>query len=267
VTTISPPVTELPNAVSAIRRRGDFGRLDAGRVWWALALRSVLAVGFQVLFALAFSISGDASPWRSAADWWLGSFALAEVVNLGLLNRWARAEGIELRDLYNLDRRGWVGDLKWFSLALVVAAPLGFLPNVMLAQALWGDPEVAADLTFRAVPVLAAWSMVVVFPIIHALTELPTYFGYVMPRLQALTGRARMPLLVTSAVLSAQHIFLPFLFDWRYLVWRLLMFLPFALWIGWIINKRPTALPYLVVAHALLDLSLPIYVLQASMGG
>jgi hypothetical protein len=267
VTTISLPVAEFPNGVVAIRRRVANRRLGARRVWWALAMRSLLALGFQAFFAVAFSISGDSSPWRSAADWWLGSFALAEVVNLWTLNRLARAEGITLRDLYNFNRRDWAGDLKWLFLALLVAAPLGYLPNILLAQALWGDPVVAADLTFRAVPVLAAWSMVVVFPIIHALTELPTYFGYVMPRLQALTGRAWMPLLVTSAVLSAQHMFLPLLFDWRYLVWRLLMFFPFALWIGWIIDKRPTALPYLVVAHALLDLSLPVYVLQASMGG
>ncbi len=114
---------------------------------------------------------------------------------------------------------------------------------------------------------LAAWLMLGLFPIIHALTELPTYFGSVMPRLQALTGRRWMPLVATSVMLSTQHVFLPLLLDGRYFVWRLLMFLPFALWFGWIVMKRPTVLPYLVVGHALLDLSLPIYVLQASLGG
>jgi hypothetical protein len=104
-----------------------------------------------------------------------------------------------------------------------------------------------------------------VFPIIHALTELPTYFGYVLPRLSAMT-RPRMALVLTAAVLSFQHLFLPLLFDWKYLVWRALMFLPFALWIGWIIHRRATVLPYLAIAHALLDVTLPIYVLQASMG-
>ncbi len=267
VTAISAPVAELPNSVVLIRQRIARGLLGGRRVWWALFMRSLLAVGFQSLFAAAFLIAGNSAPWRSAADWWLASFALAEVVNLWLLNRWARAEGIAIRHLYNLDRRGWRADIKWLVLALLVAAPLGFLPNVLLAQGLWADPATPADLTFRAVPILAAWLMVGLFPIIHALTELPTYFGYVMPRLQALTGRPWMPLLVTSAMLSTQHVFLPLLFDWRYLVWRLLMFLPFALWFGWIVKRRPTVLPYLVVAHALLDLSLPIYVLQASLGG
>jgi hypothetical protein len=260
-------IEQRPNSVVAIRQRVTDGLLGAHRVWWALFMRSLLVVGFQALFAAAFLIAGESSPWRSAADWWLASFATAEVVNLWLLNRWARAEGIALRDLYNLRRESWTGDVKWLVVALLVAAPLGFLPNILLAQVLWDDPATPADLTFRAVPILAAWVMVGLFPIIHALTELPTYFGYVMPRLEALTGHRWMPLLATSVMLSTQHVFLPLLFDWRYLVWRLLMFLPFALWFGWIVKKRPTVLPYLVVAHALLDLSLPIYVLQASLGG
>lgn len=122
------------------------------------------------------------------------------------------------------------------------------LPSFFLASALWADGQTAQDLVFRAVPVWAAWSMVLVFPIVHALTELPTYFGYVMPRLQVLSGKTWMPLIVTASVLSAQHMFLPLLFDWRYLLWRSIMFLPLAVWFGWILKRRPTALPYLAVA-------------------
>jgi hypothetical protein len=108
--------------------------------------------------------------------------------------------------------------------------------------------------------------MLGVFPVIHGLTELPTYFGYVMPRLQTLTGRSLGPLMATAAVLSVQHAFLPLLFDWRYIVWRALMFLPLAAWFAWVVNRRPTVLPYLAIAHALLDVSLPILLLQASLG-
>jgi hypothetical protein len=230
-----------------------------------LFARIGLALLFQSLFALGFLIAGDETPWRAAADWWLGSFALAELVNLWLLARLARDEGLRLRDLYSFSRDTRAGDFKWLALALVGAAPLGFLPNVLLTQALWGDPELPAALTFRPLPIAAAWVLLGVFPIIHALTELPTYFGYVLPRLSAMT-RPRMALVLTAAVLSFQHLFLPLLFDWKYLVWRALMFLPFALWIGWIIHRRATVLPYLTIAHALLDVTLPIYVLQASMG-
>jgi hypothetical protein len=86
-----------------------------------------------------------------------------------------------------------------------------------------------------------------------------------MPRLQALTARIWLPFVVTASVLSVQHMFLPLLFDWRYIVWRALMFLPLTLWLGWIILRRPTSLPYVAAAHGLLDLSLPLLVLQATL--
>jgi hypothetical protein len=60
--------------------------------------------------------------------------------------------------------------------------------------------------------------------------------------------------------------FLPLLLDWRYLLWRMTMYLGLALWMGWVVDRRPTALPYLAGGHVLLDLSLPIFVLIASMG-
>jgi hypothetical protein len=86
-----------------------------------------------------------------------------------------------------------------------------------------------------------------------------------MPRLASANGWRIRAVVVCAAVLSVQHVFLPLLFDWRYLVWRALMFLPFALWLGYVIYRRPTTLPYLVVAHALLDSSLPIAVLMLSL--
>ena len=237
------------------------------RAWAMLPMRIILAVVFQALFAFAYLLTGDDSPWQSAADLWIASFALAEFVNLWLLARLARVEGIRLVDLYNPRRGGRSTDLRWTGLAVVVAAPLAFLPTALLAQALWSDPEIGQEMLFQPVWVPAAWVMLIVFPVIHALTELPTYYGYVLPRLEAVTSRVTVPLVLTALTLSLQHAVLPLLFDTRYLVWRALMFLPLALWFGWVIQKRPTSLPYMAAAHGLLDISLPIFVLTASLVG
>jgi hypothetical protein len=229
-----------------------------------LALRPALAIAFQAGLATIFLAAGSATPWRSAADWWLATFALVSLVNLVLLRWVLHREGGRLRDLYrpSADR---IADLKWAGLALLLAGPIAFLPNVALGMMLWGSPETGSDLSFRSLPVLAAVALVVAFPIVHAMAELPTYFGYVMPRLAVIIGSRWQALLIAAAVLSLQHVVLPLLFDWRYVAWRALMFLPFALWIGFVVMRRSTTMPYLVVAHALLDASLPIMVLLASL--
>jgi hypothetical protein len=229
-----------------------------------LVLRPVLAVVFQAILAALFLGSGSSDAWRDAADWWLATFALVSVVNLVVLRWLLHREGGRLRDLYrpSADR---IADLKWAGLALLVAGPAAFVPNLALGAVLWGSSQTGSDLSFRSLPVLAAAALVLAFPVVHAMAELPTYFGYVMPRLAILIGSRWQALLIAAAVLSLQHVALPLLFDWRYAVWRALMFLPFALWIGFVVMRRPTTMPYLVVGHALLDASLPILVLLASL--
>lgn len=255
----------LPNSLEAIQARVAKGAVGARSVWGMLALRPALALGFQCAFAVYFALSGSVEPWRDAADWWLGSFALGELINLWLLIRLSGREGLKYRDLLGVRKGEGRTDALWVVGALAVSGVAGFLPNVLLGRALWGDAQVGADLMFRSLPVAGAWAILVVFPAIHALTELPTYFGYVMPRLQALTGRPTSAAVVCALVLSAQHAFLPLLLDWRFVVWRLLMFLPFALLLAWVINRRPTTLRYLAVAHYFLDFQLPVFVLLVSI--
>ena len=88
-----------------------------------------------------------------------------------------------------------------------------------------------------------------------AFAELPTYFGYVMPRLEAQLKNGWVAWLIASFFLAAQHMFLPFILDGGYLLWRLGMFLPFALFTGLVLKFRPALLPYFMVVHALMDVT------------
>ena len=61
--------------------------------------------------------------------------------------------------------------------------------------------------------------------------------------------------LIASFFLAAQHIFLPLILDGGFILWRLGMYLPFALFAGLMIKLRPTLLPYYMIVHALIDVS------------
>jgi hypothetical protein len=189
---------------------------------------SAAGAGAQSPGDLRRSLSGRSLP-RPLADrggLWLAWFALASVINLIVLRLLLGREGIGLRDFYRGRTRGAhreIGsDLRWVGMALVIAAPLGILPNLLLSSVLWGDTTAGGALSFRPLPVFGAVAILAVFPIVHALAELPTYFGYVMPRLASANGWRIQAVVLCAAVLSVQHVFLPLLFDWRYLVWRAL---------------------------------------------
>jgi len=59
--------------------------------------------------------------------------------------------------------------------------------------------------------------------------------------------------LITGLMLVFQHVTLPLLLDARFILRRLLMFMPFALLMAVVLRWRPQLLPYLVVVHMLMD--------------
>ncbi|HSM38253.1 MAG TPA: hypothetical protein VK838_02890 [Candidatus Limnocylindrales bacterium] len=168
-----------------------------------LLARSVLAVALQAGLALTFLIGGADHPWRVAADWWLGTLTVVNVVVLLLLRRLLAAEGRRLRDLYRIRREQLRPDLPWLLAALFLLGPIGFVPNLLLGDALWGSAQQGADLSFRALPIWGAVTIMVTFPLLQGAAELPTYFGYVMPRLRSLYGWGPRALLVAALMLSA----------------------------------------------------------------
>ncbi len=60
---------------------------------------------------------------------------------------------------------------------------------------------------------------------------------------------------IASLFLGLQHATLPLILDGRFVLWRALMYLPFAFYIGAILKLRPRLLPFLVIGHALIDLA------------
>ncbi|MBP7694737.1 MAG: hypothetical protein KA764_22635, partial [Anaerolineales bacterium] len=61
---------------------------------------------------------------------------------------------------------------------------------------------------------------------------------------------------LAALMLGLQHLAMPFLFDLRFITWRALMYLPFALVTGLLLRWRPRLLPYFAIVHTLMNLSL-----------
>lgn len=95
--------------------------------------------------------------------------------------------------------------------------------------------------------------------------ELTIYFGYVMPRLEVITKKKWIAILLPVMMLSFQHAALPLLFDIRFIVWRLFMFLPFAFIMALIIRWKPKLFPYILIGHFLIDMMNGISILMTSM--
>lgn len=233
--------------------------LDTKRLTWAGSLlmvssRLVLFAVFQAFIAGLLALQSVAQPWHASSAWWPITATLTNLTCLFLLDRLLRLEGLRLRNIYySFDRRYIKQDILVTLGLVVLSAPLVILPSNLLGTILYGDANFTFEMMFRPLPLWASWIALTMFPLTIAFAELPTYFAYAMPRLSVLSGRFWFGVLVAVVMLSFQHATLPLIFDWRFILWRLLMFLGFALLIGLFLNWRPRLLPYLMVIHGLLD--------------
>ncbi len=223
--------------------------------WLMLPARLVLFAFWQMVFAMVLVLLGSSHAWVAAAAWWPVTAVLANLVCIWLLIVLYKQEGARFWDVFRLQRQTMKKDFFILLGALILAGPIAFLPNVLTATWLFGTQQAALDMFLQPLPVWGLIFAAILFPITIALAELPTYFAYCMPRLEAQTGRRWLAVLLASLFLAGQHATLPLLFDGRFILWRLLMFIPFALFVGLLLRWRPQLLPYLAVVHGLLDMA------------
>jgi hypothetical protein len=222
--------------------------------WLMLISRSVLFLLSQGLIALILMAAGTHSAWEEAGRYWTFIASFANFASLYLLVRVFNAEGKRYWDILRFSRAAWKTDLLWFIGFSMIGLPIAAAPREPLAAAIFGDPLTATNMLFRPIPM---WAFVLsfIFPLTIWFAELPTYFGFSMPRIETQLRNGLAAWLIASFFLAAQHMFLPTILDGGYLLWRFGMFLPFALFTGLVLKFRPSLLPYFVTIHALMDVT------------
>jgi hypothetical protein len=219
-----------------------------------LISRSVLFILAQSLIALVLAGTGAADPWYAAAGWWTFMAILANIASMFLLVYVFRLEGKRFLDILRFRREGRGKDLLYLLATIVIGLPLAAIPMNILAASLFNDPLTPVHMMFRPLP-LWAFILSFLFPLTIAFAELPTYFGYVMPRLAAQLKNGWLAWVLASFFLGTQHAFLPLLFDGRFFLWRLGAYMLFAFFTGLMLKLRPSLMPYAVIIHALADVS------------
>lgn len=229
-----------------------------------LVSRTCLFVLFQGLILGVLRLANGSASWEDTAPWWPVVAILANLASIAILAWALGCEGRPLTAAYHADFSTWKRDLLitlgvWLGAAILVSLPMAFV-----SQWLFATPTAPVEMMFGPLPRWAAWLVLLGFPITVALAELPTYFGYCMPRLAAQPRQGWLAVLLPAFFLAFQHCALPLLFDGRFILWRLLMFLPLALYLGLVLRWRMRLMPYLMVGHGLIDLQAALMVFALS---
>jgi membrane protease YdiL (CAAX protease family) len=240
----------VPNSYAALVERRASGVLTWSGPISMLFARSAFAVAAQGLVAAIYAARGSAMPWRDAAPWLPVYGTLIDVGCLCLLWRLARREGITLLDLIGFDRKRLRRDVL-FGLALIPPSLL-FIFGGNLAGSLLVYGNLDTLQIFEPLPLLPTLYAVLIFPLIWGITEQTTYNGYVLPRLQVLSGSTGFSVAVVALAWSFQHVVMPLTFDPDFMAYRLLSPVAFSTFIILVYLRVRRILP-LATAHWLMD--------------
>ena len=229
-----------------------------------LVARSVFMIAAQSLVALVYFLRRHHNPWNAAAPWWTVYATLVDIGCLVLLVKFTRAEGRRLRDLVGEMRLRWGYDV-WLGIAcFVFFLPAFTLPGLLANKLIFGTSHPNLYPGLLTERHLAIWGVLYSFSLfwlIWSPTEEMTYNGYALPRITALTRSKLLAVLLVSFWWSLQHSFIPFIPEWKYVVWRFLFFLPGVV-IACLIYLRIRRLAPLIVAHWAMDLLAVFYTLS-----
>jgi hypothetical protein len=212
-----------------------------------LVSRLILFLTFQAIIALI------AHSWETSEKYWLLSATLTNLVSITLLYFLFRSEGKNYLHIFRFKKAGYRKDLLVFLGLTLLSGPVVFAPGYFISKAIWNDPNVPTELMFGPVEDWVVYILLIAFPVTIALAELATYFGYIMPKLRKQLKAKWLAVLLPVVFLSLQHCTLPFIPDFSFILYRALVFLPFASLIGVSIYYRPSLFPYFAILHGLMD--------------
>jgi membrane protease YdiL (CAAX protease family) len=195
--------------------------------------------------------------------WWSVYGTLVDICCLGLIARFTRRERIGVRDLIGKVRLRWGRDIFAGIGLFLLTFPVFMSGSFVSSLLIYGSWDPQRNLYLLGVRTLPLWGVIYSFAawwLISAATEETTYQGYVLPRIEALSGRSWVAVLIVVFWWTLQHCALPFVPDAKYLAFRFVAFLP-GVTLLTLIYLRVRRLPPMIVAHWPMDLGAVIMTL------
>lgn len=235
-------------------------RLQRGQLSWTGPIlvvvgRSALIIAAQAVTVCWLGLRFHSWSWNSAARWWTVYGTLVDLGCLALIAAFLRKEGIRLRDLIGRVRLRWGYDFLLGCVILLLTFPFFMLAAPVVTRLLYGAGPVPTFAGLATARVLPTWAVVYSFSVwllIWSPTEEVTYQGYALPRLEVLFGTRWKAVALVSFWWAIQHPFLPFILDWKFFAWRLLVFLP-SMPILTLLYLKIRRLPPFFLAHWSMD--------------
>lgn len=217
-----------------------------------LPLRCVL---FILIFAAGILITGK--KLEEISFWWSLVASLVNGITILILCLWSRKNGSGYADLINY-RKGETKAGQVIGITfLILGAGMGgmYLAGFLCYHVI----PYAAPMMIAPVPVPLAAVNFFVLPVTTAFAEDGLYLGAGVNQIENKWAAIFIP----AFFFALQHSFIPTLFDFRYIIYRFISFLPLTVILCWYYQKKRNPLP-VMIGHGIIDLATAAQIMATS---
>lgn len=196
---------------------------------------------------------------EESAKWWPVLCNVFNVITILVLVLVCKYEGSDYRDLINYKKSQL--QFKNILSIIILMLSIGVGGMYVFGLAIYGH---IPTILVQPIPIWIAIINTILLPVTIVFAELPLYYGYSFNKIKEHTGNKFLAMGYIMFFYALQHSFIPLLFDWQYILFRFLSFLPLMIVLGIIYNKKRAMTP-LMIGHGILDLATGIQILIFSI--
>lgn len=220
-----------------------------------LGLLSLRTITFGIAFlltALVFYLIGADHFFIDAGPWWPVYGLFANFLCFVVIRNELRKGKIKTLSLINYQKLKIKKDLL-LGLAFILVSIILAVGSAFVFGYMMYDRYPYEKLPrFTDIPDIVIIIFVIVFPIVNSVLEEITYNGFLFPVLNNKFKNTYLTISIVLFFFTLQHVFITFVPDIKYIIWRLLSFIPLLLfWI--IIYSKMERLTTLILVHWFMD--------------
>lgn len=213
-----------------------------------------------VIFALLFMTGAGITKQKveDISNWWSVAASIVNVAVLCILFFFTKKNNSSFGELIQY-QKGKTKAKQIIGISVLIFV-VGMAGMYMAGFFCYGIIPYMAPMMIAPVPVWLAVMNVVILPVTTAFAEDGLYLGCGVNQIQ----NKFLAITVPAFFFALQHSFIPLLFDWKYVMYRFLSFLPLTLILCWYYYKKRNPVP-VMVGHALIDVATAVQILATSI--
>ncbi len=191
-------------------------------------------------------------------QWWSIIISFVNIITIIVLFRLARKENISYAKLINWNKN--TINLKHMLLMVFAIFFIGMLGMFSAGYFVYNEFPYLAEIMIKPIPFWLALLNAFILPLTTTLAEDGLYLGYSINRI----NNKWLAIFLPAFFYAFQHSFIPLLFDYQYIAYRFLSFLPLTiLFCFWYYKKKD--LKPIMIGHFLLNTATVIQIIFSSV--